>query len=158
MAPTHILRPVRRDPSVNNQYEEALLPPAPDVLPWDEYKETVSSTLQKRLGHRKVEMHGHTVVVMPPKKGTPWKLQPKFAFQLDNTERVHDQNSSDSEDECGAMFEEMAQDHTEQLADVTKKASTFEEMLAAVAAAEKNNPSVGSSGFGSADLALCFVV
>ena len=99
-------------------------------------------------------MHGQTVVVMPPKKGTPWKLQPKCAFQLDNTERVHDQNSSDSEDECGAMFEEMAQDHTEQLADVTQKASTFEEMLAAVAAAEKNNPSVGSSGFGSADLAF----
>ena len=36
-----------RSLSRNNQYEEALLPPAPDVLPWDEYTETVSSTLQK---------------------------------------------------------------------------------------------------------------
>lgn len=45
-------------------YEQALLPPAPDVLPWAEYQATVSPTVQKKLGHKKQLCNGQLVVIM----------------------------------------------------------------------------------------------
>ena len=48
----------------SRQYEEALLPPAPDVLPWAEYQQTVSPSVQKKLGHKKQLLNGLEVVIM----------------------------------------------------------------------------------------------
>ena len=128
----------------NEQFEQALLPPAPDVLPWEDYQESVSAKVQKSLGHQKVIVNGKTVVIMPAPKGTPWKLQQKYAAQLNHQEFLHAQNSDDSEDECLDKFEDMAKECEEQVAQVTSKASTLQEMLEAVKAAESSNAGVGA--------------
>eukprot|EP00959_Pyramimonas_sp_CCMP1952_P464637 9486950-Pyramimonas_sp.AAC.2 len=78
--------------------KDSLLPPAPDVLPWDEYQDNVSQTLQKKLGHRRATINGKDVVVMPAPKGTPWKLQTSYPTVLDNRETLAEEDTDDSEE------------------------------------------------------------
>ena len=130
-------------------FEQALCPPAPDVLPWDEYVKFVSKTVQKKLGHKKQIMNGRAVVIMPAKAGTPWKLQTKYAEQINNEETLLEQRSSDSEDECTQQFTELAEKHAEDLKEATKKSGTLEELMALVAAEEKSKPESDAGLIGS---------
>ena len=57
----------------------------------------------------------------PPPKGTPWKLQPKYATRMDATELVHEQYSDDSNDDVDEMFDELENEQTATIEDATKK-------------------------------------
>ena len=114
-----------------NLYEEALLPPAPDWLPWKEYKETVSSSVQRKLGHKRQKFNGRDGVLMPPKAGTPWKVQPKIAT-VTKTQQVLAEQSDDEGSDVDRMFEEIETEKNEALDNACKGASTLEDMIKAV--------------------------
>ena len=77
----------------------------------------------------------------PPPKGTPWKLQPKYATRMDATELVHEQYSDDSNDDVDEMFDELENEQTAAIEDATKKGAAtfqaFQDMVAAVQAANQ---------------------
>ncbi|CAK0877761.1 unnamed protein product, partial [Prorocentrum cordatum] len=102
-----------------------------------EYESQVSKTAQKKLGHKRVKLHGQDVVIMPAAKGTPWKLQPKFMTNLLATERIHSEDSDDSEDVVDAAFDELCDEQEAQLEEATRGAKSLQEMIAAVQAETK---------------------
>ncbi len=120
-------------------YQETLLPPAPDALPWQEYKETVNSKLQKHLGHYKKLVNGKTMVLMPPAKGTPWKLQAGYASQIQAKEVLQEADSDDSSDNVEEAFDALQEKQEEVLEESTKGAKTMAEMIRLVKEAEKND-------------------
>ena len=120
-------------------YKEALLPPPPDALPWLEYKETVSPKLQKHLGHYKKWLNGKLMVLMPPAKGTPWKLQAEYASKLEAREILQEADSDDSSDNVEEAFDALQERQEEVLEESMKGAKTMAEMIRLVQEAGKNN-------------------
>jgi hypothetical protein len=78
--------------SKTRRYSEELRPPAPDVLPWEDYAEKFDPSLMRKAGHFTKVVLGHKVVVMPPAKGTPWKLQQIYANDVAASEKLADQD------------------------------------------------------------------
>ena len=115
----------------SRQYREVLLPPAPDAVPWDEYKDTVSSTLQRQLGHRKRNIHGKVFVLMPKPKGTPWKLQEEHAMNLESKETVMRDDDSDDSD-VDNTFDEIVEQESKTIREGLHGSSTMDEFLKAV--------------------------
>ena len=113
------------------EYREDLLPPPPDVLPWEAYEKKYG-TLQKTAGHVKRTVNGVKGVVIPAAEGTPWKsgpliclllclcawilhsclqlrLQRVHGCALEKTDIIHDEDSDDlvTSQEAENVFEEM---------------------------------------------------
>ncbi len=131
-------------------YKEALLPPAPDVLPWEDYKAMVSPNIQKSAGHFLKRIDGRKVVVMPAPKGTPWKLQQEFGSSREAMEVIHEQVEGEAsgvesgDDAINDMFDDL-RGASEQTFKAAVQGATFEELMAKVQAEEAASAGAAAS-------------
>ncbi|CAK0848020.1 unnamed protein product, partial [Prorocentrum cordatum] len=114
-----------------SRHSTKLLPPPPDALPWDEYKEQYDEKLMKKAGHKLTKIQGKKMVLMPAEKGTPWKLQQEYATDLVDEEEIDSGNESgvgSDDDPVGDKFDDLVKmsDHA-----VEKKATgmTMQQLL-----------------------------
>ena len=81
---------VKRSIAKKKRYSEELLPPPLDALPYEEYKELYNEKLMKKAGHYKKRVNGKTMVIMGKEKGAMWKLQQKYAKDIEEEEKIVD--------------------------------------------------------------------
>ena len=81
-------RGVKRTICKKKRYSEELLPPPMDALPWEEYKELYSEKTMRKAGHYKKRVNGKSMVIMGKEKGATWKLQQKYAKDIEEEEKI----------------------------------------------------------------------
>eukprot|EP00959_Pyramimonas_sp_CCMP1952_P153609 3214107-Pyramimonas_sp.AAC.1 len=69
---------------------------------------------------------------MPPKKGTPWKLQTEISNLHRSKELIHEQSSGESDNEVDDMLEEVQEAGMAGIEDACKGAATLDDMIKAI--------------------------
>ena len=135
-------------------YKEELQPAADDYLPYKEYVDIYgdpSLPKNKKRGHRAKVVNGVKVVLMPPKKGTPGKLQRTIGAEIGTESLLH----MDDEDEDVDMgVSDSKFDDLQQVKETARAAAatgiSFEELMlqAASTPVENNDVDAGADDSG----------
>ena len=75
------------------RYTEALVPPAPQLVPYDEYIAKYERVM-KKAGNKVQRIQGRKFVVIPPEAGTPWTLRREYGNDVIKDNIVNDGSES----------------------------------------------------------------